>query len=61
VCVCVGRTADTIVSWVNEKVGTSRKVYKPPTAVVVLDDANFDAVALDPTKDVMVEFYAPWW
>lgn len=29
-------------------------------AVVVLKDATFDAVVLDSTKDVLVEFYAPW-
>ena len=27
--------------------------------VSVLTSANFDAVALDPNKDVLVEFYAP--
>jgi len=25
-----------------------------------LDTSNFDKIALDPTKDVLVEFYAPW-
>jgi len=25
-----------------------------------LTPSNFDAIALDPTKDVLVEFYAPW-
>ncbi|XP_078367966.1 uncharacterized protein LOC144651821 [Oculina patagonica] len=29
-------------------------------AVVDLDSSNFDLVALDTTKDVLVEFYAPW-
>lgn len=28
--------------------------------VVVLDNDNFDSIALDPTKNVLVEFYAPW-
>ena len=26
----------------------------------VLDPSNFEAIALDETKDVLVEFYAPW-
>jgi protein disulfide-isomerase A6 len=55
-----GRTAGEIVSWVNEKIGTSRRVRKAPTAVTELDASNFDAIALDPTKNVFVEFYAPW-
>jgi protein disulfide-isomerase A6 len=55
-----GRTADTIVKWVNSKIGTSKVVRKPPTAVTVLDEATFDSIALDPTKTVLVEFYAPW-
>ena len=57
----LSRTADAIVKWVNDKIGTNRKVRKAPTAVTELDSTNFDAVALDPTKTVMVEFYAPWW
>jgi len=55
-----GRSADTIVSWVNKKVGANKVVKKAPTAVTVLDSTNFDAIALDPTKTVLVEFYAPW-
>lgn len=30
------------------------------TDVVDLDSSNFDSIALDKTKDVLVEFYAPW-
>jgi len=55
-----GRTADDIINFVNGKAGTKAKVNKPPTAVVDLTPSNFDAIALDPTKDVLVEFYAPW-
>ena len=29
------------------------------TDVVDLDSSNFDSIALDKTKDVLVEFYAP--
>lgn len=55
-----GRTADTIVSWVNEKTGLTRKIKKAPSAVVELTAANFDSIAMDPTKDVLVGFTAPW-
>jgi len=30
------------------------------TPVWTLTATNFDSVALDPTKKVLVEFYAPW-
>jgi len=30
------------------------------TPVWTLTGTNFDSVALDSTKDVLVEFYAPW-
>jgi protein disulfide-isomerase A6 len=55
-----GRTADTIVEWVNDKVGTRRVVKKVPTNVVDLTTSTFDAVVSDPTKTVFLEFYAPW-
>jgi len=55
-----GRTADDIIKFINGKAGTRAKVVKPPSAVVDLTPANFDAIALDPTKDVLVEFFAPW-
>jgi protein disulfide-isomerase-like protein len=55
-----GRTAADIMDFVNKKTGTNAKVKSAPTAVVVLDDDNFDSIVKDPTKDVLVEFYAPW-
>ncbi|CAN0444722.1 unnamed protein product, partial [Phaeothamnion confervicola] len=55
-----GRDADSIVSWINGKAGTSNRVKKVPSAVVTLTASNFDAVALDPAKNALVEFYAPW-
>lgn len=54
-----GRTADTIVQWVNDKVGTSRKVKVTPSAVTVLTEDNFDNLVLG-QKAALVEFYAPW-
>ena len=55
-----GRTAADIVSFVNGKTGSNARLKSASTAVTVLDPANFDSIALDPSKDVLVEFYAPW-
>ncbi|GJP41521.1 hypothetical protein CLOM_g1187 [Closterium sp. NIES-68] len=56
-----GRSVEDLVSFTNEKLGTS---VKPPAAepsdVVTLSPDNFDAVVLDPSRFVLVEFYAPW-
>lgn len=40
--------------------GLQRKAKKAPSAVTVLTASNFDSIALDPKKNVLVEFYAPW-
>lgn len=40
--------------------GTRGKVTAAPSEVVVLTPANFDKIVLDTSKDVLVEFYAPW-
>jgi len=55
-----GRTADDIITFINNKVGTRVKAKKAASAVTILDDSNFDKIVMDPTKDVLVEFYAPW-
>ena len=55
-----GRTAADIIAFLNGKAGTNARVKSAASAVTVLDPSNFDAIALDPTKDVLVEFYAPW-
>ena len=31
------------------------------SSVTVLTEKNFDDIALSPEKDVLVEFYAPWY
>jgi protein disulfide-isomerase A6 len=54
-----GRSADTIVKWVNDKIGTSRKVKKAPTAAKALDVDTFDKEVLG-EKGALVEFFAPW-
>jgi len=55
-----GRTAADIADWINKKAGTRGRIKTAPSAVVTLDPSNFDSVVLDPSKDVLVEFYAPW-
>ena len=36
------------------------KLATVPSNVVVLTSETFDQIVLDETKDVLVEFYAPW-
>ncbi|MQM19494.1 hypothetical protein Taro_052499 [Colocasia esculenta] len=54
------RTAEALGEFVNTEGGTNVKLATPPSNVVVLTAENFDQVVLDETKNVLVEFYAPW-
>ena len=55
------RSADGLISFVESKTGLKGVAPpKPKTFVRDLTEADFDAIALDPTKDVLVEFFAPW-
>ncbi|XP_068662430.1 probable protein disulfide-isomerase A6 [Aristolochia californica] len=54
------RTAEALVDFVNTEGGTNVKLATVPSSVVVLTAENFDEVVLDESKDVLVEFYAPW-
>jgi protein disulfide-isomerase A6 len=54
-----GRTADDLAAYVNENAGTRVRISSN-SPVTVLTDKNFDSIVLDATKDVFVEFYAPW-
>lgn len=36
------------------------KIATLPSNVAVLNADNFDEIVLDESKDVLVEFYAPW-
>ncbi|EXB59326.1 putative protein disulfide-isomerase A6 [Morus notabilis] len=54
------RTAESLAEFVNTEGGTNIKIATVPSSVVELTAYNFDEVVLDETKDVLVEFYAPW-
>ncbi|CAI7805173.1 unnamed protein product [Closterium sp. NIES-54] len=55
------RSVEDLVDFTNKKLGTSvQPPAPPPSHVVTLSPNNFDAVVLNPTKFVLVEFYAPW-
>ncbi|KAI3445406.1 hypothetical protein Pfo_002071 [Paulownia fortunei] len=54
------RTAEALAEFVNNQGGTNVKIAAIPSNVVVLTPENFDQIALDEKKDVLVEFYAPW-
>ncbi|KAK9280835.1 hypothetical protein L1049_003725 [Liquidambar formosana] len=54
------RTAESLAEFVNNEGGTNVKIAALPSNVVVLTEDNFNEIVLDETKDVLVEFYAPW-
>ncbi|GMY21856.1 probable protein disulfide-isomerase A6 [Fagus crenata] len=54
------RTAEALAEFVNQEGGTNVKIAAIPSNVVILTADNFGEVVLDETKDVLVEFYAPW-
>jgi len=56
-----GREHADIIDFINSRAGTHARVPgKGASDVVVLNPSNFDSVVLDSSKDVLVEFYAPW-
>jgi len=55
-----GREANDIIEFVNQQAGTRARIHKPVSAVTILSPENFESIVLDETKDVFVEFYAPW-
>ncbi|EHA8587577.1 putative protein disulfide isomerase-like 2-2 [Cocos nucifera] len=44
----------------RQSTGTNAKLVPSPSDMVVLTPENFNQVVLDETKNVLVEFYAPW-
>ncbi|KAJ4797017.1 Disulfide-isomerase [Rhynchospora pubera] len=55
------KTAEDLADFVNAEADTNVKLAFVPSHVVVLTSETFDEVVLDETKDVLVEFYAPWY
>ncbi|KAH0585150.1 hypothetical protein H2248_008408 [Termitomyces sp. 'cryptogamus'] len=56
-----GRDLDSLATFVTEKSGVKSSIKPPaPPATTILDVHNFDEVALNPTKNVLVAFTAPW-
>jgi len=55
-----GRELNDFTDFINKKAGTKARVKTAPSDTVVLTDDNLETIALDPTKNVLVEFYAPW-
>jgi len=55
-----GRDAEAMTTWINSKIGSSVRVMKPASAVKSLTASSFDKVVMDKSKDVLVEFFAPW-
>ncbi|XP_022149949.1 probable protein disulfide-isomerase A6 [Momordica charantia] len=54
------RSAEALAEFVNSEGGTNVKIASTPSSVVVLSPDNFNEIVLDASKDVLVEFYAPW-
>ena len=53
-CYCY---SDVLFTLLSSDTRANIAIFK--SAVTVLDSSNFDSIALDKTKDVLVEFYAP--
>jgi len=53
-----------VEDWLSGKLSATLKSQEIPAtqdeAVIVLVGKSFDQIVMDPTKDVLVEFYAPW-
>ncbi|GJD10221.1 Probable protein disulfide-isomerase A6 [Galdieria sulphuraria] len=56
------RTAESLADFIHQKLGRTNVIRLPKEEVhvVELNPENFDKIVLDPTKNVLVEFYAPW-
>ncbi|WWC70388.1 protein disulfide-isomerase domain [Kwoniella pini CBS 10737] len=56
-----GRDLEALAGFVAEKSGVKSKIKPPPPPMAVeLDASNFDDIALNDDKNVLVAFTAPW-
>ncbi|ORX36848.1 disulfide-isomerase precursor [Kockovaella imperatae] len=56
-----GRDLDSLASFVSRESGVKSNIKPPPPpAAVELDYSNFNDIALNDSKDVLVAFTAPW-
>jgi len=54
------KSLEELVKFVDENTGLIGNIKPKISYVVDLDESNFDEIVGDPSKHVMVEFYAPW-
>lgn len=55
------RTAEALTKFINDKTGLRNKEIEKPSAVRHLTPDDFDKVALDKKRTVLVGFFAPWY
>lgn len=55
-----GRDLNSLAAFIKEKSGVSPRIKSQKSDVVTLTTKNFHEVALNPKKNVLVEFYASW-
>ncbi|CAG7852820.1 Protein disulfide-isomerase tigA; Flags: Precursor [Serendipita indica DSM 11827] len=56
-----GRELEELASFVTKKTGVKSSIKPPPPAAVITADVDtFKEIVMDPKKDVLVAFTAPW-